>query len=39
MSNRTRVEVTNMYHEEIETDLSIRRENIRLKLKNVEEDY
>lgn len=38
MPNRTRVEVTNIYYEEIETDSCVCGENVRLKLKNVEEE-
>ncbi|CAF3763868.1 unnamed protein product [Rotaria sp. Silwood1] len=38
MPNRTCVEVTNIYYEDIETDSSVCGENIRLKLKNVEEE-
>ncbi|CAF0857513.1 unnamed protein product [Rotaria sordida] len=38
MPNRTRVEVTNIYYEDIETDSSVCGENVRLKLKNVEEE-
>jgi translation elongation factor EF-1alpha len=35
--NRTRVEVTNIYYEEIETDSCVCGENDRLELKNAEE--
>ncbi|CAF4889454.1 unnamed protein product [Rotaria sp. Silwood1] len=38
MPNRTRVEVTNIYYEDIETDSCVCGENVRLKLKNVEEE-
>ena len=38
MPNRTKVEVTNIYYEEIETDSCVCGENVRLKLKNVEEE-
>jgi len=37
MTNRTRVEVTNISHKDIETDSFIREENVRLKLNNIEE--
>jgi len=37
MTNRTRVEVTNISHEDIETDSFICEENVRLKLNNIEE--
>jgi peptide chain release factor subunit 3 len=37
MPNRTRVEVTNIYYEDNETDSCVCGENVRLKLKNVEE--
>jgi hypothetical protein len=37
MTNRTRVEVTNISHEDIETDSFICEENVRLKLNNTEE--
>ena len=38
MPNRTRVEVTNIYYEEMETDSCVCGENIRMKLKNIEEE-
>ncbi|CAF4832484.1 unnamed protein product [Rotaria sp. Silwood2] len=38
MPNRTRVEITNIYYEDIETDSCVCGENVRLKLKNVEEE-
>ncbi|CAF4072081.1 unnamed protein product [Rotaria sordida] len=38
MPNRTRVEVTNIYYEDIETDSCVCGENVRLKLKNIEEE-
>jgi peptide chain release factor subunit 3 len=38
MPNRTHVEVTNIYYEEIETDSCVSGENVRLILKNVEEE-
>lgn len=38
MPNRTRVEITNIYDDEIEIDSAICGENIRLKLKNIEEE-
>lgn len=38
MPNRQRVEVTNIYYEDIETDSCVCGENVRLKLKNVEEE-
>jgi peptide chain release factor subunit 3 len=38
MPNRTRVEVTNIYYEEFETDSCVCGENVRLKLKNEEEE-
>jgi peptide chain release factor subunit 3 len=38
MPNRTHVEVTNIYSEEIETDSCVCGDNIRLKLKNVKEE-
>jgi peptide chain release factor subunit 3 len=39
MPNRTHVEVTNIYYEEIETDSCVSGENVRLViLKNVEEE-
>ncbi len=38
MPNRTRVEVTNIYYEEIETDSCVCGKNVRLELKNVEEE-
>ncbi|CAF1046768.1 unnamed protein product [Adineta steineri] len=38
MPNRHRVEVTNIYYEEIETDSAVCGENVRLKLKNIEEE-
>ncbi len=38
MPNRIRVEVTNIYQEEIETDSCVCGENVRLKLKNFEEE-
>jgi peptide chain release factor subunit 3 len=38
MPNRTRVEVTNIYYEDVETDSCVCGENVRLKLKNVEEE-
>ncbi|CAF3763818.1 unnamed protein product [Rotaria sp. Silwood1] len=38
MPNRIRAEVTNIYYEDIATDSSICGENVRLKLKNVEEE-
>ncbi|UJR11356.1 hypothetical protein I4U23_015537 [Adineta vaga] len=38
MPNRTPVEVTNIYYEDIETDSCICGENVRLKLKNVQEE-
>jgi translation elongation factor EF-1alpha len=37
MPNRTHVEGTNIYYKEIETDSCVCGENVRLKLKNVEE--
>jgi len=38
MSNRTRVEIINIYYDEIETDSCVCGENVRLKLKNVEDE-
>ncbi len=38
MPNRTPVEVTNIYYEDIERDSCVWGENVRLKLKNVEEE-
>ena len=38
MPNRNRVEVTNIYYEDMETDFCICGENVRLKLKNIDED-
>ncbi|CAF3077445.1 unnamed protein product [Rotaria sp. Silwood2] len=38
MPNRTRVEITNIYYEDIETDSCVCGENVRLKLKNIEEE-
>ncbi len=38
MPNRTHVEITNIYYDEIETDSCVCGENVRLKLKNVEEE-
>ncbi|CAF0799038.1 unnamed protein product [Adineta steineri] len=38
MPNRTRIEVSNIYYEGIETDSCVCGENVRLKLKNVEEE-
>ncbi|CAF1054520.1 unnamed protein product [Rotaria sordida] len=38
MPNRTRVQVTHIYYEDIETDSCVCGENVRLKLKNVEEE-
>jgi translation elongation factor EF-1alpha len=38
MANRTHVEVTNVYYQEIETDSYVWWENIRVELKNVEKE-
>jgi translation elongation factor EF-1alpha len=38
MPNRTRVEVTNIYYEDSKTDSCVCGENVRLELKNVEEE-
>ncbi|CAF0745866.1 unnamed protein product [Didymodactylos carnosus] len=38
MPNRQKVEITNIYYEDIETDSSICGENVKLKLKNIEEE-
>ncbi|CAF1302902.1 unnamed protein product [Rotaria magnacalcarata] len=38
MPNRTQVEITNIYYKGIEKDSCVRGENVRLKLKNVEEE-
>ncbi len=37
MPNRTHVQVTDIYYEEIETDSCVYGENVRLKSKNIEE--
>ncbi len=37
IQNRIRVEVANIYYEEIETDSCVCGENVRLELKNAEE--
>jgi len=38
MPNRTRVEVTNIYYGDVGTDSCVCGENVRFKLKNVEEE-
>jgi len=38
MPNRTRVQVTNIYCGDIETDFGVHEENVRLKLINAEEE-
>ena len=38
MPNRSRIEVTNIYYEDMETDSCVCGENVRLKLKNIEEE-
>ncbi|CAF0907390.1 unnamed protein product [Didymodactylos carnosus] len=38
MPNRRKVEITNIYYEDIDTDVSFCGENVKLKLKNIEEE-
>ena len=38
LPNRTRVEISNIFYEDVETDYSISGENIRLKLRNLDDD-